>query len=90
LAQPAGAPETPPEESPPRPAEAEATRWQRDPVIGKMKQFYPPDGIRPKGVSIAGLRTRINNEPEFKGRPVSEDTVRLADIEIRTARKKLP
>jgi hypothetical protein len=23
------------------------------PVIAKMKEFYPPDGIRPKGVSIS-------------------------------------
>jgi hypothetical protein len=58
------------------------------PVIAKMKELYPPDGIRPKGVSIAALTKRINRQPEFQGNPVIEDTVRLADFEIKTALKK--
>ena len=62
-------------------------RWAREPVIRKMKEFYPPDGIRPKHVSIAALTKRINGQPEFGGNPVSEDTVRLADLEIKDAQK---
>ena len=53
-----------------------------------MNEFYPPDGIRPKGVSIARLTKRINRQPEFQGNPVIEDTVRLADFEIKAALKK--
>jgi len=66
----------------------ETPRWAREPVIAKMKEFYPPDGIRPKGVSIAALTKRINRQPEFQGNPVIEDTVRLADFEIKAALKK--
>jgi hypothetical protein len=65
--------------------EAETTRWAREPVIAKMKEFYPPNGIRPKGLSIAALTKRINRQPEFQGKTVSEDTVRLADFEIKAA-----
>jgi hypothetical protein len=65
----------------------ETPRWAREPVIAKMKEFYPPDGIRPKGVSIAALTKRINRQPEFQGSPVI-DTVRLADFEIKAALKK--
>jgi hypothetical protein len=79
-------PEPPPPE--PEPAKAEFTRGKRDPVIEGMRAFYPPDGIRPKSVSIAALTKRINKLPEFKASEVSEDTVRLADIEIKEARKK--
>jgi hypothetical protein len=53
-----------------------------------IKTLYPPDGIRPKGVSIAMLTNRINKRPEFKAGEVSEDTVRLADKEIKAAHKK--
>ena len=53
-----------------------------------IKSFYPPDGIRPKGVSIAALTRRINKLPEFKDDEVSEDTVGRADNEIKAARKK--
>jgi len=66
----------------------ESTRWQREPVIRVMKRFYPLDGVRPKGVSIARLTARINREPEFRDKNVSEDTVRLADIDIKDALKK--
>ena len=50
-----------------------------------MKEFYAPDGIHPKGVSIAKLTERINKEPEFqgKGKSVNENTVRNADIYLR-------
>jgi hypothetical protein len=64
-------------------AKAEATRWQRDPVIAKMKEFYAPHGIRPRGVSIARVTQRINKDLEFQNDKVSEDTVRLADIELK-------
>jgi len=53
-----------------------------------MKTIYSPDGSRPKGVSIAVLTKRINKLPEFKEDKVSEDTVRLADLEIKAALKK--
>jgi hypothetical protein len=66
----------------------ESTRGQREPAIVVMKRFYPPDGRRPRGVSIAALTKRINREPEFKDRNVSEDTVRLADFDIKGALKK--
>jgi hypothetical protein len=69
-------------------AKAESTRWQRDRTIEAIRSLYPPDGIHPKGVSIASLTKRINKLPEFKGDEVSEDTVRLADIEIKAAHKK--
>jgi len=78
------------EKTAPRPAPATSQpkpRWAREPVIAKMKEFYPPDGIRPNGVSIARLTKRINGQPEFQGNPVSEDTVRLADLEIKDAQK---
>ena len=52
-----------------------------------MKSIFPPDGIRPKGMSIARLTKRINKLPEFKDQKVSEDTVGRADIEIKTAEK---
>ena len=64
-------------------AKAEPTRWQRDRTIKAIKSLYPPDGIRPKGVSIAALTKRINKLPEFKGGEVSEDTVRRAASEIK-------
>src|SRR5262249_16384833 len=74
-----------PEESMPEPepelAKAEHTRWQRDRTIAAMKTIYPPHGIRPKGTSIQALTNRINKLPEFKENKVSDDTVRLADIE---------
>jgi hypothetical protein len=78
------------EPEPPEPelAKAEPTRWQRDRTINAIKSFYPPDGIRPKGVSIAALTKRINKLLEFKGGEVSEDTVRLADIEIKEAKAR--
>ena len=65
-------------------------RWQRDRTIKAIRSIFPPDGIRPKDVSIAALTKRINKLPEFKGDEVSEDTVRRADIEIKAeaARKK--
>lgn len=78
----------PPSPLEPELAKAEYARWQLDPAIKAMKSFYPPDGIRPKSVSIAKLTERINKLPEFKSREVSEDTVRRADIEIKAARKK--
>jgi hypothetical protein len=90
--QPAPAPSSPhvEPEPPPEPerARAEPTRWQRDRTIEVIKTLYPPDGIRPKGVSIAMLTNRINKRPEFKAGEVSEDTVRLADKEIKAAHKK--
>jgi|SRR5262249_5069424 len=78
----------PPPEAERETAKAETTRWQREPVIAAIKKLYPPDGVRPKGISIAMLTKRINKEPEFQDRTVSEDTVRLADIEIKDPRKK--
>ena len=77
-------------EPPPKPelAKAEPTRGQRDRTIEAIKSFYPPDGIRPKGVSIAALTRRINKLSEFKDDEVSEDTVGRADNEIKAARKK--
>jgi hypothetical protein len=89
-APPAGAAELLPKSRSEDTAETETTRWQREPVIATMKKLYPPDGVRPKGISIAVLTTRINREPEFQGKKVSEDTVRLADIEIKAALKKIP
>jgi hypothetical protein len=65
-----------------------STRGQREPAIVVMKRFYPPNGVRPRGVSIAALTKRINREPEFKDRNVSEDTVRLADFDVKGALKK--
>jgi hypothetical protein len=75
---------------PPEPelVKAEHTRWQRDRTIEAIRSLYPPDGIRPKGVSIAALTKRINKLLEFKGGDVSEDTVRLADIEIKAAKAR--
>jgi hypothetical protein len=69
-------------------AATETTRWQREPVIAVIKRFYPPDGVRPKGVSIKALTDRINREPEFRDKQVSEDTVDRADKEIRAVLKK--
>jgi hypothetical protein len=69
-------------------AKAEPTRWQRDRTINAIKSLHPPNGIRPKSVSIAALTQRINKLPEFKGDEVSEDTVRRADVEIKACRKK--
>jgi hypothetical protein len=66
-------------------AETESTRWQRDRTIAAIKTIYPPDGIRPEGVSIAALTNRINRLPGFKDLKVSEDTVGRADIELKTA-----
>jgi hypothetical protein len=74
-------------EAPPEP-EPEHTRWQRDRTIEAMKALHPPYGIRPKGTSIQALTNRINKLPEFQGNQVSDDTVRLADIEIKAALKK--
>ena len=65
-----------------------STRGKRDPVIERMKTFYPLDGIHPKSVSIEALTKRINKLPEFKENQVSEDTVRLADIEIKEAKAR--
>jgi hypothetical protein len=67
---------------------AKHTRWQRDRVIAAMKEFYSPHGIRPNGVSIKRLTDRINRLSEFKENQVSEDTVRLADSEIKAPLKK--
>jgi hypothetical protein len=76
------------EESMPELAETEHTRWQRDRTIEAMKTLLPPDGIRPKGMSIKGLTDRINKLEEFQENKVSEDTVRLADTEIKDPLKK--
>jgi hypothetical protein len=69
-------------------AEVEPTRWQRDRTIEAIKTLHPPDGIRPKGVSIATLTNRINKLPEFKENQISEDTVGRALEDIKAARKK--
>jgi hypothetical protein len=69
-------------------AKAEPTRGQRDRTINAIKSLYPPDGIRPKDVSIAALTRRINKLPDFETDEVSEDTVGRADREIKAARKK--
>jgi hypothetical protein len=69
-------------------AEAEPTRWQRDRTIAAIKTLHPPDGIRPKGVSIAALTNRINKLPEFKENQISEDTVGRALEDIKAALKK--
>jgi hypothetical protein len=82
------APATRAEESESELTKAEHTRWQRDRVIAVMKEFYSPHGIRPKGVSIKRLTDRINRLSEFKENRVSEDTVRLADFEIKAPLKK--
>src|SRR6476660_4914294 len=55
-------------------AKAESTRWQLDPTIEAIKSIYPPDGIRPKGVSIAMLTKSVNRLSEFEDHNVSEDT----------------
>ena len=69
-------------------ARAEPTRWQRDRTIEAIKTLYPPDGIRPKGVSIAMLTNRINKLPEFKENQISEDTVGRALADIKVAPEK--
>jgi hypothetical protein len=69
-------------------AEPEHTRGQRTRAVAAMKAIYSPHGIRPEGVSIKKLTDRINRLPEFKEDKVSEDTVRLADIEIKAALEK--
>jgi len=69
-------------------AETEATRWQREPVIALIKKYWPPHGIRPNGVTIAMVTKRLNNEPEFKSKSVSEDTVGRAFRDIKAAREK--
>jgi hypothetical protein len=74
--------------SEPEPARAESTRWQRDRTIEAIKALYPPDGIRPKGVSIAMLTDRINKRSEFKEDQVSEDTVGRALEDIKATLKK--
>ena len=68
--------------------EPESTRWQRDRTIAAIKTLHPPDGIRPKGVSIAALTNRINKLPEFKENQISEDTVGRALEDIKAALKK--
>jgi hypothetical protein len=75
-------------EPPPKPelAKAESIRWQRDRAINAIKTLHPPDGIRPKTVSIAALTERINKLTEFKADKVSADTVGRADIEIKEAK----
>jgi hypothetical protein len=78
----------PPGPTPAGRAETEATRWARDPVIARMKVYWPPHGLRPPGYSIAKLTIRLNKEPEFLDKNVSEDTVRLADKEIKAALEK--
>jgi len=77
-----------PGEPEPELAKAEHTRYQRDRTIAAMKTHYPEDGIRPRGMSIKKLTDRINKLPEFQEGKVSEDTVRLADREIKAALKK--
>jgi hypothetical protein len=67
---------------------AEFTRWQRDRTINAIKALHPPNGIRPKSVSIAALTKRINKLSEFKTSEVSEDTVWRADKEIKKAHRK--
>jgi hypothetical protein len=79
----------PPPTPPPAPApEDEPTRWQRARAIVAMKGFYPPDGLRPKSISIRMVTDRINKLEEFQENKVSHDTVRLADIEIKAAALK--
>jgi hypothetical protein len=65
-----------------------ATRRQRDRTIEAIKTLYPPNGIRPKDVSIAMLTNRINKLPEFKENRVSEDTVGRALQDIKVALEK--
>jgi hypothetical protein len=70
------------------PTETETTRWARELVIAVAKRHFPPEGKRPKGVSIASLTKRFNKEPEFKENKVSEDTVDRAFKDIEAARQK--
>jgi hypothetical protein len=72
----------------PAPERAEATRWQRERAKAAMKTLYPPHGIHPEGVSIQAVTNRINRLEDFQEDKVSHDTVRLADIEIKTALEK--
>ena len=66
------------------PAEAvEATQYQRVRTVAALKELYPPDGTRQKGVSIKMVTERINKLPQFKTVPVSEDTVRRAFRDIK-------
>jgi hypothetical protein len=69
-------------------AETETTRWAREPVIAVAKRLFPPDGKRPKGMSISRLTKRFNKEPEFKENEVSEDTVDRAFKDIEAALQK--
>jgi hypothetical protein len=71
-----------------RAAETETTRGQREPAIAVAKRLFPPHGRRPKGNSIAKLTKRFNNEPEFKEKNVSEDTVDRAFKDIAAALQK--
>jgi hypothetical protein len=87
-APPAGAAELLPKSGAEDAAETEATRWQREPVIALIKKYWPPHGIRPNGVTIAMVTNRLNNEPEFKSKSVSEDTVGRAFRDIKAAREK--
>jgi hypothetical protein len=57
-------------------------------AMAAMKKLFPPNGICPKDISIAALTDRINNEPEFQGKPVSEETVRNANIYLKAALEK--
>jgi len=83
-------PQVEPEPPPPEPqlVRAKPTHWQRDRTIEAIKTLHPPDGIRPKGVSITALTNRINKLPQFKENRVSEDTVGRALKDIKTARGK--
>src|SRR5262249_12802497 len=69
-------------------AETETTRWARDPVIAVAKRLFPPDGRRPKSMSIRRLTIRFNKELEFKENTVSEDTVDRAFKDIEAALQK--
>ena len=56
-------------------ASVEEAQAKREPVVLVLKRLFPPDGLRPKGRSVKWVTSSLNKLPEFKGNPVSEDTV---------------
>jgi hypothetical protein len=76
------------EEAPAGAAETESTQYKREPVILVLKRLFPPDGLRPKGRSVKWVTNSLNKLPEFKDKPVSEETVYRAFKDMEAALEK--
>jgi hypothetical protein len=54
-----------------------APGWAQKPVISKLREAYPPDGIAPDGTTVSDMCRAIGLDPESKWKTVDRAAKRL-------------